>query len=214
MLVQCWHLCPTEPLPPALRLTSEWECWGVSVGAATLGELHPKVIALSLRDIPITNLYNTLGLDRALALWGAMQVYGAPVCVVDAGTALTFTLANGAGEFAGGVIFPGASSLARCLADYTAALPLVPLPRSEPPRWAMSTPAAIESGVYFGMAAILQSYLNDFYINYPTGRVIVTGGDRAFISQLLATYCPQCNWHEDEYLGFWGIRAVRNQRLR
>ncbi|ATS18419.1 hypothetical protein BRW62_06265 [Parathermosynechococcus lividus PCC 6715] len=213
-LVQCWHLTPRESPPAVLRLVSDRECWGGSVGRVPLQELCPNAFRLSLMDIPIPGLYPTLGLDRALGLWGALQVYGAPVCVVDAGTALTFTLANAAGEFAGGAILPGVGAMGQCLADYTAALPRVAIPEGVPPRWAMSTPEALQSGVYFGVAAILQSYLGAFYAAYPTGKVLVTGGDRAFISQLLATDFPQHHWQEDEHLCFWGIRAVRNQRLR
>ncbi|XFA72858.1 pantothenate kinase [Thermosynechococcaceae cyanobacterium Okahandja] len=213
-LVQCWHLAPEDVLPPELRLVRDRECWGVSVGRTPLEQLSPNATRLSLADIPMPQLYPTLGLDRALALWGALQVYGAPVCVVDAGTALTFTLADTAGAFAGGAILPGAGMMARALADGTAALPLVPIPQQVPPRWAVTTPSAIESGLYFGMAAIVQSYLGAFYATYPRGTVLITGGDRAFIESLVATDFAGHAWHTDEHLAFWGIRAIRNQQLR
>ncbi len=213
-LVQAWHLAPKDFLPDEIGAVSDRECWGVSVGSTPVSDLCPHAIPLSLADIPIPHLYPTLGLDRALALWGALQIYGAPVCVVDAGTALTFTLANGGGEFAGGAILPGVTTMARSLADYTAGLPWVAIPPARPLRWATGTTAAIESGLYFATAAILKSYLEDFYTAYPQGKVVVTGGDRPFIGQLLATAFPEQTWHSDEHLAFWGIRAIRNQRLR
>lgn len=209
-LSHTWHLTPEEfalnPIKDYLGLP----CWGVSVGSVPLHDVHPTAIALTLEEIPIPHMYPTLGVDRALALWGALQVYGAPVCVVDGGTALTFTLANDRGEFAGGVILGGVGLMARALADYTAALPYVTFPTELPPRWGTTTPTAIESGLYYGTTAVLQAYLGAFFQDYPHGTVIVTGGDRPLISELLKTFLARDRWHEDDHLAFWGIRALRN----
>ncbi|URR35932.1 pantothenate kinase [Thermosynechococcus sp. HN-54] len=209
-LSRTWHLPPEGFAFNPAQEYSRLPCWGASVGSVPLHHVHPTAIELTLGDIPIPQMYPTLGIDRALALWGALQVYGAPVCVVDAGTALTFTLANAQGEFAGGVILPGVGSMARALADYTAALPCVALPPNPPHRWGNTTATAIESGLYYGTAAILQSYLGAFLQDYPQGTVVVTGGDRPFISELLRTFLDPDRWREDDHLVFWGIRALRN----
>lgn len=213
-LSQTWHLSPEEF---ACNPTQEYPglpCWGASVGSVPLRQVYPTAIALTLKDIPIPRMYPTLGIDRALALWGALQVYGAPVCVVDAGTALTLTLANDRGEFAGGVILPGVGLMARALADYTAALPCVAFPTTAPPRWGTTTSTAIESGLYHGTAAILQAYLGDFFEEYTQGTLIVTGGDRSLMSQLLKTFLDPHRWREDAHLAFWGIRALRNSTAK
>ncbi|MBE9116418.1 type III pantothenate kinase [Lusitaniella coriacea LEGE 07157] len=58
----------------------------------SLDSIELREILLS--DVSIKGLYPTIGIDRAIALWGAVQTYGLPVLVIDAGTALTFTGAN------------------------------------------------------------------------------------------------------------------------
>ncbi|BCX12127.1 MAG: type III pantothenate kinase [Thermosynechococcus sp.] len=209
-LSRTWHLTPAEFAFNPAQDYPNLPCWGASVGSVPLHQVYPRAIALTLADIPIPQMYPTLGIDRALALWGALQVYGAPVCVVDAGTALTLTLANDRREFAGGVILAGVGLMARALADYTAALPYVTLPTAPPRRWGTSTTTAIESGLYYGTAAILQAYLGPFFQEFPQGKVIVTGGDRPFVSDLLRTFLASDRWCEDDHLVFWGIRALRN----
>ncbi|MFN4066483.1 MAG: pantothenate kinase [Thermosynechococcus sp.] len=209
-LSRTWHLPLEELAVNPAQAYPNLPCWGASVGSVPLHQVYPSAIALTLEDIPIPRMYPTLGIDRALALWGALQVYGAPVCVVDGGTALTLTLANERGEFAGGVIFPGVGLMARALADYTAALPWLAIPTEPPPRWGTTTTTAIESGLYYGTAAVLHSYLGAFFQESPQGKAIVTGGDRPFLSGLLRTFLDPDRWCEDDHLAFWGIRALRN----
>ncbi|WNC22226.1 MULTISPECIES: pantothenate kinase [unclassified Thermosynechococcus] len=213
-LSRTWHLTPEEFAFNPAQDYPNLPCWGASVGSVSLHQVYPTAIAFTLEDIPIPRMYPTLGIDRALALWGALQVYGAPVCVVDAGTALTLTLANDRGDFAGGVILPGVGLMARALADYTAALPYVTLPPDPPPRWGTTTTTAIESGLYYGTAAMLHAYLGAFFQAFPQGTVIVTGGDRPFLSELLKTFLDADRWHEDDHLVFWGIRALRNPTVK
>jgi type III pantothenate kinase len=52
---------------------------------------YPNLEVITLEQIPLKNLYPTLGIDRALAVLGAGTKLGFPVLVIDAGTALTFT---------------------------------------------------------------------------------------------------------------------------
>ncbi|MDY6781290.1 MAG: type III pantothenate kinase [Cyanobacteriota bacterium] len=51
----------------------------------------PTLTEISLSHIPLQGVYPTMGSDRALSVWGAIQTYGLPILVIDAGTALTFT---------------------------------------------------------------------------------------------------------------------------
>ena len=48
-----------------------------------------------------------VGADRIVNAVAARERYGAPVVVVDFGTATTFDVVNAAGEYAGGIIAPG-----------------------------------------------------------------------------------------------------------
>ena len=53
------------------------------------GQVPTYVVERS--QIPLKNIYPTLGIDRAINLLGAGHTLGWPVLVIDAGTALTFT---------------------------------------------------------------------------------------------------------------------------
>ena len=62
---------------------------------------------ITLKDIPLLDLYPTFGIDRALAVLGAGKKYGFPCLVIDAGTALTFTGVDRDKKLVGGAILPG-----------------------------------------------------------------------------------------------------------
>lgn len=76
--------------------------------------------------IPIAELYETIGIDRAITLLGAGATTGWPCLVIDGGTALTFTAAKASrseqGEFYGGAILPGLRLQREALSQKTAVL--------------------------------------------------------------------------------------------
>jgi type III pantothenate kinase len=172
---------------------------------------------LTLVNIPLKNCYPTLGIDRALALWGAIQTYGAPVLVIDGGTALTFTGADGLPQLIGGAILPGIRPLFQTLHQTTAALPEMPqstrLSTRLPDRWARNTAEAIRSGIIHTVTAGLVQFIADWRADYPHSPIVFTGGDGA---QLLAWWeaasgansnrGAQTVW--DVQLIFAGIKAV------
>jgi type III pantothenate kinase len=66
---------------------------------------------------------DTLGADRFCAVLAARELYGAPVVVVDCGTATTVNVVDGEGVFLGGSIAPGVQTALRALHEHTAQLP-------------------------------------------------------------------------------------------
>lgn len=198
------------------------ELWVASVVAAQAEPWQPYgwVHRVQQQLIPIARAYNTLGLDRLLALLGAGLTYGWPVLVIDAGTALTLTAGQAAaqdpanrGRFIGGAILPGLNLQAQTLAAQTDALPKVPLPDSLPPRWAKNTVEAIQSGILYSTLSGLQGYISDWWQQYPGSQVVLTGGD----GQRLHAYLQQDEFslagpiRVDEHLAFWGLQAYRSQ---
>ena len=161
-----------------------------------------RVRVLTLADVPLLNPYATLGLDRALALVAAGQLYGWPVLVIDAGTALTFSAAievEGQGSFWGGAILPGLGLQAHALAQGTAALPLVRLwgpagsgvlPQN---RWATDTTSAIQSGILNTVISGIRDFITDWRQHYPQGRVVFTGGDGSLLAHSFAEE-SYCHW--------------------
>jgi type III pantothenate kinase len=139
----------------------------------------------TLVDIPLLNLYPTLGIDRALAAYGAGQIYGYPVLVIDGGTALTITGIDGDRRLVGGAICPGLGLQLQSLSAGTAALPQLQIPAVLPHRWAQDTPSAIMSGVLYGSIAGLQDFIQDWHQQFPDSPVLVTGGDGGLLQSYL-----------------------------
>lgn len=170
---------------------------------------------LALTDIPLQGVYSTLGIDRALALWGAANTLGLPTLVIDAGTALTFTGADAAGQLVGGAILPGLGLQIRSLTQHTTALPQIDdqwdrLVGTVLPRWATNTPDAMLSGVLYTLLAGVVNFVEAWLQAYPNSTIAITGGD----SNLLFRYCQHQyperigTMKRDPQLIFLGMAAV------
>lgn len=124
---------------------------------------------------PLRNSYaepERMGADRWLAMLGAFEPGAGPVCVVDAGTAITIDLVNASGGHQGGYILPGIGMMTTSLLSntdrirFSESAPTTLLP-------GQSTAACVTAGVWAaGFGAIAQ-----IVMKYPAHRVMVTGGD-------------------------------------
>ncbi len=174
---------------------------------------YPQLQILTLAQIPLQLSYPTLGIDRALALWGAGEVYGWPTLVIDSGTALTFTGGNTERQLVGGAILPGLSLQVRALADKTAALPAIALLETLPKRWANDTQEAIASGIIHTVLAGVVDFIQAWWQEFPGSAVVMTGGDRVLLHQYLQDQYPElaAQITVDPNLIFWGMRACRTK---
>ncbi len=145
----------------------------------------PQVKQITLSDIPLFNLYPTLGIDRALTTFGAGKLYGYPVLVIDGGTALTITGIDEHQHLIGGAILPGLRLQLRSLVTGTAALPVVELPRQLPPRWSDNTPGSIASGILHTVSSGISNFIQDWQQLYPQSQIVFTGGDGAALTNYL-----------------------------
>ena len=130
----------------------------------------PQVKQISLVDIPLLNLYPTLGIDRAIAGFGAGETYGYPVLVIDGGTALTITGIDEHHCLIGGAILPGLRLQLHSLATGTAALPTIALPQQLPPRWSDNTAGSISSGILHTVNAGISDFIQDWQIGRASCR--------------------------------------------
>jgi type III pantothenate kinase len=210
----------TAHLPPELIALpcdlTHHELWLASV-VPTQTEVWrhlPHARVIELRHIPIPNLYPTLGIDRALTLWSAIELWGTPVLVIDAGTAMTFTGANAQGELVGGAIAPGLQLQLRSLSQQTAALPAVEFRTDEslPDRWSQTTLNAIRSGAIYTALASIQGFADAWLQDFPGGAIALTGGDAAFLMQALQQLKPTLAFQivHDPHLIFRSIPTIRN----
>lgn len=194
---------PSEPPLPLV-------CASVVPGQTALWQTYPGCHAIQLAEVPLHNLYPTLGIDRALNLLGASDRYGWPVLVIDAGTALTLT-AGTAGRLVGGAILPGLTTQFTSLAQTTAALPNADFPPSLPSRWATNTPDAIRSGILYGTLATLEDFAQAWQQDYPRGQVVLTGGDGARLYHWWRQRQPKVSLAMEPDLTLWGLAHWRQR---
>ncbi len=201
--------------PPSLHLSLKTKI-NFTV-ASVLPELnsvwqaHPHIRVLELADLPVQGTYPTFGIDRGLGIVGAGERWGWPILVIDGGTALTFTGADGDRHLVGGAILPGLGLQTRILAEKTGALPLITCSQSLPPRWSLNTAEAITSGILYTMLAGIHGFIQDWHRQYPDSPIIFTGGDGEILYTLICQTSPQTEFYlrlEPDAI-FLGIMALQ-----
>ena len=109
-------------------------CSWAAVGAVPAHSVLRPDRRLCLDAIPLRNVPAWLGIDRALAGWGAwtQSEEVGPLMVVDAGTVLSLTRVNSDGAFNGGWLAAGLRLQLQAMAAGTEALRVPDDPRENP----------------------------------------------------------------------------------
>ena len=117
-----------------------------------------------------------VGADRIVNAVAAYEKYRRELIAVDFGTATTFDYINASGEYEGGAIAPGVKISAEALFHNASKLFRVEL--SAPPKViAKDTASAIQSGIVFGYAALVDGILNRMFDELKSRpKVVATGG--------------------------------------
>lgn len=151
-----------------------------------------------------------VGADRLANALGAIALVGAPVIVVDLGTATTFDVVDRDGAFVGGAILPGPETSARSLARGTALLPDATL---ELPSRAIgrSTLEALRSGLVLAYADGLDGLVARMRaeLETPNAPVVATGG----WGLLFTTVCATLDRYEP-FLTLEGLRQAADRATR
>ncbi|MCM8797680.1 MAG: type III pantothenate kinase [Candidatus Omnitrophica bacterium] len=148
--------------------------------------LTPLIIGKDLQ-VPIKNMYRRpgqVGQDRLVNAYAGMTLYGAPLIVVDFGTAITFDVISKKKEYLGGMIVPGLQISLDALASRTALLPKLKV--AKPSEFiGRDTVNSILSGIVYGFACLTEGL--SARINKEIGQapIIGTGGDVALFSVYL-----------------------------
>jgi type III pantothenate kinase len=149
-----------------------------------------------------------VGADRIVNGVAAFATYGGPVIVVDFGTATTLDLITRKGEYAGGVICPGIGISADALFQRAARLPRVDV--RHPGRVVgRSTVGSMQSGLYFGYAAMCEGLIARIRAELgEPARVVATGG----LAPTLAGEIPSIE-KVDPVLTLVGLRLIFERNL-
>jgi len=145
------------------------------------------------------------GADRLVNSAAAFLMFGGPLVVVDAGTAVTTSAVTGDGRYLGGAIAPGPGIALEALLERTERLPAVDLAAPDGPIGS-DTAAAIRAGVVLGYAGLADRLAADAARALdPEGRarIYLTGG----FAPLLAPHLTVPHrWVED--LTLTGLRLL------
>jgi type III pantothenate kinase len=124
-----------------------------------------------------------VGTDRIVNTVATYTKYGGPAIVVDLGTATTFDVVSGKGEYLGGAISPGIGISMNALFNETAQLPRVEM--REPLRViGKNTIESMQSGIFYGYVSLIDGMI--YRLKKDLGEdaiTVVTGG----LAPLLAT---------------------------
>jgi len=164
-------------------------------------ELTPKTLKGLGIDYPKPN---TIGPDRLANAVAARHRFGAPVIVVDFGTAVTFDVVNHGGNYVGGIIAPGLAVMTDYLHEKTALLPHVKI-HDVKSVIGKSTEEAILIAAVRGYRGLIRELLADLRRELKTTRlpVIATGG----YASLMAAKLPDII-AVDPRLTLEGLRLV------
>lgn len=150
-----------------------------------------------------------VGADRIVNSVAAVRRCGAPVIVLDFGTATTFDVVAPGGEYLGGLIAPGLGLAAEALFEKAARLHRVALRR--PQRViGRNTEESIQSGLFHGYAALVEGLVrrvrDELGVEAP---VITTGG----LATVLAADLDFV--HEvDQHLTLTGLRMIWDMNVK
>lgn len=146
----------------------------------------------------------SIGADRLANSVAAFKRFGAPVVVVDFGTAVTFDVVNSEGNYAGGIIAPGLAAMTDYLHEKTALLPRIKI--VEPKNViGKSTEQAMLAGAVYGYRGLVRELIHELKREMKVARlpVIATGG----YAKLIAAGLPEIRAVEPD-LTLEGLRLV------
>ena len=168
-------------------------------------ELTPR----TLRGVGIDYPHpETIGPDRLANAVAARHYYGAPVVVVDFGTAVTFDVVNRRGNYVGGIIAPGLASMTDYLHEKTALLPRIKI-REIRSAIGKSTEQAMLVGAVHGYRGLVRELISELKRELNARRlpVVATGG----YGKLIASKLPEIST-VSPMLTLEGLRLVWQRR--
>lgn len=173
---------------------------GTEAGVPLL-ELTPQTIHGVGIDYPKPN---SIGPDRLANAVAAKFHFGAPVVVVDFGTAVTFDVVNARGDYVGGIIAPGLAAMTDYLHEKTALLPKIKI-REIKTVVGKSTEEAMLIGAVQGYRGLVRGLIGELKRELRVKKlpVVATGG----YAKLIAARMPEISAVEPN-LTLEGLRLV------
>lgn len=152
----------------------------------------------------MTDEPEAVGSDRIADAVGAVYEYGAPLVVIDMGTATTVSVVNEDREFVGGMILPGVRTALDSLIKNTAQLPQIKLGTPPESIIGRNTADSIESGIIYGTASCIDGICARLSAELGfEPKIIATGGNAGKI----VPFC-RCKMILDKLLLLKGLNVI------
>lgn len=142
-----------------------------------------RLLKVSHRSFPVAGVSldypkpETIGADRLADAAGAVSRYGAPVLIMDFGTALTAAAVTPDRVWRGGVIAPGFPLMRDYLFERTANLPRMEVSGRRLPKIGRSTIDAMRIGARVGYRGMVREIVSELGRNFKCDfRLVATGG--------------------------------------
>jgi len=189
-------LCSVVPRVTSLARQSVRQLWNLDAL-----ELTPKTLRGVGIDYPKPD---SIGPDRLANAVAARHRFGAPVVVVDFGTAVTFDVVDARGNYVGGIIAPGLAAMTDYLHEKTALLPRIEI-REVQSAIGKSTEQAMLVGAVHGYRGLVRELIAELKRELKAERlpVVATGG----CAKLIAARLPEISAVEPN-LTLEGLRLV------
>lgn len=117
-----------------------------------------------------------LGADRLVNAYAAWNKWHQPLIIIDFGTATTFDVVNGKGQYVGGVIAPGVNLSLEALSKAAAKLHRIRIRQPETVI-GKNTTHAMQAGIYYGYLGLVNTIIAQIQAEHSeTFKVVATGG--------------------------------------
>ena len=184
---------------PQLDYTLERMC-------STYLGIKPLTLAPGLKtglNLKVDNA-REVGADRVVNNVAGLKKYGAPLIIIDFGTATTFNVLDKKEEFIGGVIAPGIKGSLDSLVNGTAKLPRVEIERPAS-GMAKNTVTDMQAGIVFGFAGLVGYIVKKIKkeLKDPDVKTVATGGFSEVIAKEI-----DCIDHVDKLLTLDGLKYL------
>ena len=147
-----------------------------------------------------------VGADRVVNAVAGKERHGAPLIVVDIGTATTFDVVDAEGNYCGGAISPGINLSLQALEMAAAKLPHIAIRRPDVVIGKATVPA-MQSGVFWGYVGLIEGLVSRIRAEFGAPmRVIATGG----LSPLFAGATSVIE-DIDPDLTLWGLHTLHKR---
>lgn len=221
-------VCSYAELSDAATLARAWqsagECGRIWIASVSTNPLVEEAVGLlrQAQDTRITQLFprqdycglhlayerpDTLGVDRWLAMLGALERSQQAVCLVDCGTAMTVDVVSAERRHLGGLIIPGLELMRNSLHHGTGLLPRIEGQGGES-LLGTNTETCIANGTLSALAGAVNLVRHEMaYLGEIHG--IITGGNACDVLPLL-----QGQWDHRPQLVLEGMAVIdRNDEM-